>query len=791
MHKPVDRTDRRSISLILPAFNEVEVIAQAVREAEQALSKLADVYEIIVVDDGSTDGTAEQVERLSELNHSIRLVRHETNQGYGAALRNGFAAARMPLVAFTDADCQFDLSELDRFVLLAERYDVVCGYRIDRKDTLLRCVYSKVYNLLTRCLLGTQVRDVDCALKMFHADVVKNLEVSGDGFLVNSELLVQARQQHRRVVEVGVSHRPRTQGESTVSVKHIPKVLISLARYWWNGVAFPVESHDRDIQWTNQQQTLALAIVLLASFLLMMPQLSYPLIDPDETRYAQIAIEMLESGDWITPTLNQKPYMDKPPLMYWLTATSFQLCGQHPWAARLPSVLSAFATVMTVYLFGRRLVGTRAAFIGSLALLLSGGFVLAGRFLILDSLLTFLTTLCLLSGFLATRELRVSWGWWIVSGFACALGVLTKGPVALVLCVPPLFFNIWLRSNQHHIGRRHWTAFALSMAICVPWYVAVWKMNPEFGDYFFFEHNFKRFIEGSNHPQGFWFYLPVLLIGMFPASLLLPSLAVFLLGRSESMRTVRSKELGCLFLGTVWILAFFTISSCKLPTYILPAIPMTALMIGSMLDHTVFKPEVPNRITEYLKPFPQRACLIVLAVCMVAIAMDVWFAKQWQPATILAAIGAVAAALSVISLWNRECATDGRGWAYSSVIALVVLCFAGEQMFPNAATERSLYAKAAELAKQYPNAMIVFFDREPHAATMSLPAKRIAYFDRDQRERFSEMVAKLDEAIVIADKQVLAKTREDVALSHLLEDALGDETLHVAHRRRHSLATIR
>ncbi|WDQ15568.1 glycosyltransferase family 2 protein [Rhodopirellula sp. P2] len=224
------------ISLVLPAFNESAVIATAIDEASSALSGLATKFEIIVVDDGSSDETAKIVREIMTTNDHVRIVQHRDNQGYGAAIRSGFAAANHALVVFTDADCQFDLTELDRFALLSERYDIVCGYRIDRQDTSLRCFYSKVYNSLSRILLGTGVRDVDCALKMFHRDQAQQLQIHGNGFLVNSEILLQARQEGRQVIEVGVSHRPRTLGESTVSVRHIPRVLMSLIGLWWNKI---------------------------------------------------------------------------------------------------------------------------------------------------------------------------------------------------------------------------------------------------------------------------------------------------------------------------------------------------------------------------------------------------------------------------------------------------------------------------------------------------------------------------------------------------------------------------
>ena len=164
---PKSATANPGISLVLPAWNEEAIIADAIREADQALGQLSVEYEILVVDDGSSDATASIVQSIASSKPHVRLIQHQQNIGYGAALRSGFDSATMPLVAFTDADCQFELRELDRLIVLARDYDVVCGYRIDRKDTFLRCLYSRVYNVLVRSLLGTKVRDVDCALKVF------------------------------------------------------------------------------------------------------------------------------------------------------------------------------------------------------------------------------------------------------------------------------------------------------------------------------------------------------------------------------------------------------------------------------------------------------------------------------------------------------------------------------------------------------------------------------------------------------------------------------------------------
>ena len=224
------------ISLVIPAYNEAAVIARAIAEAEGALDSSFEDFEILVVDDGSADDTAKVVTACFSNAPHTRLLRHDGNRGYGAALRTGFEAARFPLVAFTDADCQFHLAELAALAKLANAFDVVVGRRVDRKDPFLRRFYSKGYNLLTRTLLGTGLRDVDCALKVFRRSVLPSLMPASRGFFVNSEMIARARHNQFSICEVSVSHRPRAGGESKVSLAEIPKTFSTLVRFWWTHV---------------------------------------------------------------------------------------------------------------------------------------------------------------------------------------------------------------------------------------------------------------------------------------------------------------------------------------------------------------------------------------------------------------------------------------------------------------------------------------------------------------------------------------------------------------------------
>lgn len=228
--------DANGLSLVIPAYNESAVIGRAIREAEAALGERVERFEILVVDDGSSDATAEVVRAALPRCAQTRLVQHTTNRGYGAALRTGFEAARFDLIAFTDADCQFDLRELGPMAELAAEVPIVAGYRADRKDPWRRRFLSRGYNLLARTLLGTRVRDCDCALKVFRREALANLLPESRGFFVNTEMLTRARQLGYAVREVPVTHRPRAGGVSKVSLREVPRTFRTLMTFWWREV---------------------------------------------------------------------------------------------------------------------------------------------------------------------------------------------------------------------------------------------------------------------------------------------------------------------------------------------------------------------------------------------------------------------------------------------------------------------------------------------------------------------------------------------------------------------------
>jgi glycosyltransferase involved in cell wall biosynthesis len=216
-----------SLSVFFPAYNEQDIIAKTVENATRAVSRFVDDYEVIVVDDGSSDKTAAVVEDLARRDPHVRLVRHDVNRGYGAALRTGFASAGKDLVFFSDADGQFDLQELPGLLSMLKRAPVVLGYRIRRSDPMHRLFIAKVYNIVVRLVFGLRVRDIDCAFKLFRRDVLQGVELESDGAFISSELLIKLKRRDVAMVERGVHHYPRTTG---VSKGATPKVILKTIR---------------------------------------------------------------------------------------------------------------------------------------------------------------------------------------------------------------------------------------------------------------------------------------------------------------------------------------------------------------------------------------------------------------------------------------------------------------------------------------------------------------------------------------------------------------------------------
>jgi glycosyltransferase involved in cell wall biosynthesis len=204
-----------SLSLFFPAYNEVENLEPLVSEADSTLRRVAEKYEIIIVDDGSTDGTGELADELAEEYTNVRVIHNRPNRGYGGALQAGFEAANNDWIFFTDGDRQFHLDELANLVAVSQGVDMVLGYRMKRSDPPHRLLNALMYKTMIRILFGLKLRDIDCAYKLIHRRVYDAMELRSEGALISAELLIKANKMGYTFTQVGVHHYPRIAGKQS------------------------------------------------------------------------------------------------------------------------------------------------------------------------------------------------------------------------------------------------------------------------------------------------------------------------------------------------------------------------------------------------------------------------------------------------------------------------------------------------------------------------------------------------------------------------------------------------
>lgn len=207
------------LSAFFPAYNEEKNIERTISKVVPVLEKLAKNYEILIIDDGSKDNTAKVVKKLGKKYKKVRLIQHEKNKGYGAALSTGLYSSKYPLIVFSDADGQFKFSELSDFIKTQKQTnaDLVIGYYRKRKVSFFRILNSKIWEFIVWMLLGLKVRDIDCGFKLIKkkvVDTIPKLEAQRGAF-ISTEFLVKAKQAGFKIVEIPVTHLERKEGAPT------------------------------------------------------------------------------------------------------------------------------------------------------------------------------------------------------------------------------------------------------------------------------------------------------------------------------------------------------------------------------------------------------------------------------------------------------------------------------------------------------------------------------------------------------------------------------------------------
>ena len=212
-----------SITYFFPAYNEAGNLTPMVEKALEVLPKFTEDFDIVIVDDGSRDGTEVEGRGLAARHPQVSYMRHQDNRGYGEAIRSGLKSLRGQVAFYTDGDQQFDLAELSRAWPLLAGSDIVAGYRIKRADPAHRLFIAWSYNRLIRVLFGLRMHDVDCAFKLIRREVIELVDPTSGGAFFSAEFLLRADHLGFRVVEVGVNHYPRTVGQAKGAT---PRVIL-------------------------------------------------------------------------------------------------------------------------------------------------------------------------------------------------------------------------------------------------------------------------------------------------------------------------------------------------------------------------------------------------------------------------------------------------------------------------------------------------------------------------------------------------------------------------------------
>ncbi len=352
------------------------------------------------------------------------------------------------------------------------------------------------------------------------------------------------------------------------------------------------------------------ALTLLVFVVLWFGNLEYRnLVDPDEGRYAEIPREMVVTGDWVTPRLNDLKYFEKPPLQYWATATFYRVFGVDEWVSRLWPALAGLAGIALVFVAGMRLYGRRAGTLAATILAGMVAYVLFAHALTLDMGLTLFQCAAVLGIAVALRDgasQRETRAWMLGAWVAAAAAVLSKGLVGILLPAVTVGAYVAIHRDFALLRRLHARAgIVLFLLLCAPWFVIVSERNPEFARFFFWHEHFERFLLPNHHrPGAWWYFLPVLAVGVMPW--------LGVLGWSaprwwKSDAGARFKPTRFLALWCAIVLVFFSASSSKLPPYILPAFPVLALLTGAQIDS--------------VKP---RTLAILLAVFAIPVVLLTW-----------------------------------------------------------------------------------------------------------------------------------------------------------------------
>jgi Dolichyl-phosphate-mannose-protein mannosyltransferase len=434
---------------------------------------------------------------------------------------------------------------------------------------------------------------------------------------------------------------------------------------------------------------------------LFLARLDHPLLEPEEARYAEIPRQMLLDGRFATPVLHGEDYWQKPPLLYWLVMLSYQVFGVHDWTARLVPALAGVLCVAVTTGWAWRTLGFWSGLVSGAILTLSMRFLYLAGMLSMDGLLCTFVLAGLAFGHLALTDESQRRRWFVLSALACALGILTKGPVALVLIAGPLIVLAFLDRRCRFLSRLETCVYAGIVALVAgPWFVLMTTSAPEAAGSFLWLHNFVRYFAPIDHEKPAWFYVPSLLLGMLPWTLLLNPMVAYLRRRSLRASQRRPAALGVFVLAFAWCVLFFSLSGCKRPGYILPALPLLALVIGTFVTHGLpwQRWMQAASVASTGHRLARRLTLATFAIG-IAISVAAGVSELWSWPAAGAAVLAFVALGSAVAV-SRVSTPAWTSWAGCAVVGFLVLAFGQRTWLPDY-HERFGLRRQVEITSEY------------------------------------------------------------------------------------------
>jgi 4-amino-4-deoxy-L-arabinose transferase-like glycosyltransferase len=411
--------------------------------------------------------------------------------------------------------------------------------------------------------------------------------------------------------------------------------------------------------WDSRWARLALCVAIAC--LLYLPRLgTAALWEPDEGRYAEIAREMIVSGDYVTPRDDWVRYFEKPPLVYWITAASIRTLGRNEGAARLPVAIASIAQIAIIEVLAESMFGPSAGAAAALCLALSPLFFGFSRFLTLDPMLALFVTASLASFYAATRRpsLSAARKWLYLAALSAALGTLTKGPVALVLTGATGLIYLLIEGRGGELAQIPRLGCALIVAaVNLPWFVAVSWRNPGFLRFFFVHEHLQRYAASTEHAWGPYFFFIVVAVGMWPWICFVPvAIGEMLSGvRERSGDAADDRVRSALRFTLIWFsvaFVFFSIPRSKLGSYILPAIPALAIIAGYAISRL---PQIdPRRASRILAGVAAIDVAAVAATIAAAPRIKELRAAPALRTDLMVGVGAMAlGAIAAFALWRK------------------------------------------------------------------------------------------------------------------------------------------